>query len=162
MTDLNKNSSPKTIFNWRHQYDAEADARAGAAAATKCEDESRTQQQFTEDCDINVIARRFGLDKAPMLPAVTDPSYYGDVSNVPDLRAVLDMALDARAKFMMLPARLRARFDNQPGRMWAFLQDPENMDEAVRLGLLVRREDPPPVQPAVDTVAKGNDSGVSG
>lgn len=148
----------KPHFKWRHQYDTEADAREGEASAIKCEDESRTQQQFTEDCDINVIARRFGLDKAPMLPAVTDPSYYGDVSNVPDLRTVLDMALDARAKFMMLPARLRARFDNQPGKMWAFLQDSENMEEAVRLGLLVRRDDPAPVLPAPDTVAKGNET----
>lgn len=148
----------KSAFKWRHQYDTEADEREGAAAGLECEDESRTQQQFTEDCDINVIVRRFGLDKAPMLPAVVDPAYYGDVSNIPDLRSVLDMALDARAKFMALPAKLRSRFDNQPGKMWDFLQDPENAEEAVRLGLLVRPESPPQAKPEADNVAKGNET----
>ena len=133
-------------FNWRHQYDPVRDEAEGAASGIRCEDPSKTQQSFTEDCDINVLARRFGLDKAPVLPVAMDPSYFGDLSNVPDLRTVLDLGIAAKAKFMELPAKLRARFRNNPAELWEFVQDPENGPEAVRLGLL--REATPPAAPA--------------
>lgn len=125
-------------FKYRLPYDQEADEKAGAQAALTCEDSSLTQQQFVEDCDINVLARRFGLVDAPMPVGAFHPSHYGDFSDVPDLRTAMDLVNDAKNKFMMLPAKLRERFNNQPGRLWEFVNDPENVDEAVRLGLLVR------------------------
>jgi len=118
----------------------EADEKVGLACATKCEDESRTQQQFVEDCDINVLARRFGLTNAPMPLGEFNPGAYGDFSDVPDLRTALERVNDAKHKFMDLPAKLRERFNNQPWQMWEFVNDPENAEEAVRLGLLQRFE----------------------
>jgi hypothetical protein len=37
---------------------------------------------------------------------------------------------------MALPADLRARFSNNPEELINFLDNPENKDEAIRLGLL--------------------------
>lgn len=141
-------SKPKFMFTYRLPYDMEADEREGAAAATYFDDESLTQQQFADDCDINILAVRFGLVGKPMPMEAFDPSYYGDLSEVPDLRTALDLVNDAKNKFMDLPSRIRNRFDNSPGKLWAFVNDPDNADEAVRLGLLkqvevVQPETPP-------------------
>jgi hypothetical protein len=135
-------------IDWRTQYDTKRDKEAGDACITYCKDESKTQQQFTIDADLNVIAQRFGLDGAiPVTPL--DPNAYGDYSQVPDLRTVMDISHRAREQFMDLPAKLRTRFNNQPAQLWDFVNDPENADEAVRLGLLKRLPDPenPPAEP---------------
>lgn len=133
-------------INWRHQGDPVQDRITQEACITYFEDESLTQQHFTEEADLNVLAKRFGLDKGPLPVAPADPRYYGDMSNIPDLRTVLDIAHDAREKFAALPAKLRARFNNQASQLWDFVNDPENADEAVRLGLLARPEPEIPVE----------------
>lgn len=129
-------SKTERRFNWRHQYDERRDELEGFNAATLNAEESLTQQHHAEAADINVLARRFGLDKGPIPTTATDPRYYGDLSEVPDLRTALDLVNDAKNRFMELPPRIRSRFRNSPAELWAFINDPENADEAVRLGLL--------------------------
>jgi hypothetical protein len=141
----------KTLFNWRHQYDTDRDTREGDAVRIECLDESLTQQHFTEEADVNTIARRFGLDKGPLPNVPINPNHYGDLSNVPDLRTALDITRDAVNKFMELPPKLRARFHNKPDELWDFVIDPDNAEESVRLGLLTRPPDPQnkgPAEPA--------------
>lgn len=129
-------------MKWRQQYDGKADKECGDACITYCPEESLTQQHFAENADLNVIVRRFGLDKGPLPAMALDPSYYGDVSDVPDLWTVLEIAHEAKIRFLDLPPKLRARFNNEPARLWEFVNDPENAAEAVRLGLL---KEPEPV-----------------
>lgn len=126
----------KPAFKWRHQYDTERDTEEGNRAAVTCEDPSLTQQQFTDDADINVIAKRFGLSEVPVTPF--DPSHFRDTTNDPDLRTVLELQNQAREDFMALPAKLRRRFHDSPQELWDFVQDPENHEEAVRLGILAQ------------------------
>ncbi|WNK14973.1 MAG: internal scaffolding protein [Microvirus sp.] len=128
----------KAQITFRHWNDAEANQKVGDACMLDNTEESLTQQQFADDADINVLAYRYGLDNQPMPTAPIDPSFYGDFTNVPDLRTAMDLVRDAENRFMDLPAKLRARFDNRPAKMWHFVNDPENADEAVRLGLLQR------------------------
>ncbi|WNK15111.1 MAG: internal scaffolding protein [Microvirus sp.] len=122
-------------FHWRSAYDHTEEAQ-GLAAGTVNDERSLTQQHFTEDADINVIVRRFGLDKAPLPTEAIDPGFYGDFTNVPDLRTALELVRDAENKFMDLPAELRKRFDNSAAKMWHFVNDPNNADLAVKWGLL--------------------------
>ncbi|WNK12416.1 MAG: internal scaffolding protein [Microvirus sp.] len=134
----------KNRFTWRVQGDIEQDRIAHEACITYFHgEESLTQQHFTEAADLNTIAKRFGLEKGPLPIAPLDPNAYGDFSNVPDLRTILDLAHQAKESFNELPPKLRARFNNEPAQLWEFVNDPENADEAVRLGLLKRRETPP-------------------
>lgn len=130
-------------FDWRHQYDTARDELEGQLAATVNNEESLTQQHYAESADINVLAHRFGLDKGPIPQVPIDPRYYGDFTNVPDLRTALDLVNDARDRFMELPPDLRARFQNSPAQMWAFVNDPINAEACVKLGLL-RAPDPEP------------------
>lgn len=124
-------------FKWRHQYDEKADAEARECSASCPEGESLTQQHHMEDADLNVLVRRFGVETAAVPPMAQDARYYGDVSDVPDLRAVMEIAREAKDRFMQLDPRLRARFHNDPRLLHEFVTDPENGPECVRLGLLV-------------------------
>lgn len=109
----------------------------GQACATVNEGPRLTQQHFAQDADINVLVRRFGVEKVSS--AVIDPAAFGDFSNAPDLRQALEIMRDAEEKFMHLPPKVRSRFQNSAAALWDFLQDPENGEEALALGLLVKR-----------------------
>lgn len=132
----------KPIHKYRVAFDGDPDAIA-ALCTIKDFGESLTQQSFSEDADINVIVRRYGLDNAKMPVAPIDPRYYGDFTDVPDLRTALDIVRDAENRFMDLPAALRSRFDNSAAKLWDFVSNPANAEESVRLGLLARQEENP-------------------
>lgn len=140
----------KHRITYRTQNDLEGDMAAGAAAAFGDFDESLTQQQFIEEADINVLAKRWGLVGGQMPVAPINPADYGDFSNVPDLRTALDLVNEAKNRFMELPPALRYRFHNSPGELWDFVTDPNNAEEAVRLGLLARLQPETPAEPKGD------------
>lgn len=111
---------------------------------------SLTKQSFREECDINTIVRRFGLTGE--MPSPLSPQF-GDFSEVVDFQTAMNAIRRAGEDFMTLPASLRSRFDNDPSRLIAFLEDKANFDEAVKLGLVnsppVRQEAPlAPVAPS--------------
>jgi len=135
----------KPRFNWRHQYDVERDTKEGDNAALHCEDDSLTVQSFAQDADLNVIAKRFGINAIPTAPL--DPALFRDTTNDPDLRQILDAQRNAKEQFLGLPAKLRARCHNNPKELWDFLGDPDNHEEALRLGLL-KRLDAAPAAPS--------------
>lgn len=99
-------------------------------------DEGRTQQNFRDECDINVIVERFGLTGE--LPQSLSVPQSGDFSGVTDYHSAMNVVAAADAAFMELPGALRARFENDPGRLLAFLNDEKNRAEAVELGLVVK------------------------
>ena len=127
-----------SMFKWRHQYNIESDEYEGALAAIEPEGESLTIQG-APDADINVLMARMGVKDGSILPAtlgVTDPRYYGDFTNEPDLRTALDIVRNAEEHFMALPATLRNKFDNDPWKLHRWVHVEANIDEAVKLGLL--------------------------
>lgn len=95
---------------------------------------SQTKQCFRDSVNINTImakAKRTGI-----LPIKTDNGVFGDYSNVVDYRDCLDKIMNIEALFLRLPAAVRNKFQNDPGALLSFLQDPKNEDEARKLGLL--------------------------
>lgn len=95
---------------------------------------SRTQQHFAEEVDINTIVKRFGLTGE--LPSGVPHVLQGDFTNVVDFQSAMDIVVRAREAFMEQPASVRARFDNDPQKFLAFTSDRENLDEAIKLGLV--------------------------
>lgn len=111
-----------------------------------------TKQAFKDEVDINKIIAQF--DKTGMITKVNGSTpFYGDVSDIVDYQTSLNIVQKARDLFAGMDANVRERFSNDPDQMIKFLQDPSNLDEAVKLGMVVKRPvvpvEPPIVVPPV-------------
>lgn len=125
----------RTEFNYDRDF-------ASEASGLHCTDPSLTQQQFKDETDINEIVRRFGLTGE--LPGDFNMPQSADlVDAITDYHTALNTIREADEEFMSMPPELRARFDNDPGKLIAFLEDGGNREEAVKLGL-VKAPDPVP------------------
>lgn len=99
---------------------------------------SMTDQSFQKDCDVNEIMRRF--KKTGQITHLAKRSgEYLDVSDAPDLATALNTVSEAQFAFDNLPANVRKRFGNSPVEMFNYLQDPNNYEEALKLGLVKER-----------------------
>lgn len=111
-------------------------------------DPGKTIQEPTEDCDINVMMKRMNVKDGSTLPYWDRPGqlYDVDLSDLPDDPTTINNIMRAgELKFMALPAEIRGRFENDPAKLYTFLNDDKNVDEARKLGLLAAPE--PPKQP---------------
>lgn len=124
----------------------------------KCEDPSLTVQSSKDECDINIMLENMARGVLP----VENPRIpqYGDFStSASDYHTALNMVLAARESFDSLPAKIRARFDNDPAQMLSFLDDPDNRSEAIELGLISSPSEdlsiPPAARNTNSAVAEG-------
>lgn len=109
---------------------------------------SRTHQSFKDECDVNNIISSFnrtGYLVDPTIRATRIPSF-GDFSAVPTFQEAQNAIREANELFASLPSYIRKRFSNNPGEMLAFLNDPANKAEAIKLGLI----NPDPIVSDVD------------
>lgn len=100
--------------------------------ALECKDESLADQSQKDDADINVIVARALAGQ--QLPDVRAPQY-GDFSEIGDYRSAVTAVREMEERFMTLPAKVRARFENDPQALLEFCSDEANRDEAIALGL---------------------------
>ena len=135
-----------------YNYDADLDARE---TGLKCEDESLAKQQFAEECDINTIVKRFGLDYK-MPPGVPAPDV-ADFTAVTDFHSAMEAIVRARESFDTLPAQTRAMFANDPGSFVDFCADERNRPVLESWGLVVKPA-APAVQPAATAPAAASSS----
>lgn len=97
--------------------------------------ESFVQQADFEKADINHILDRFV--RTGILESVSrTQGSYGDFSDITDFHSALLQVEHAKESFMTLPATLRERFENDPGRFLDFVSNPANEAEMASLGLL--------------------------
>lgn len=137
-------------LTYRQQYDFEEDAIERANTDIDFTDHESMTIQDAPDADLNVLIARFGITDGSRLPAamgIIDPAYYGDFTDLPDLRTALDRTREASDRFNSLPAQLRNRFGNDPYELYTWVTRPENAEEAVRLGLLAKAALKPNVEP---------------
>lgn len=129
----------------------------GARPTLACDpDSSETSQEFLAECDINTIMRRYA--RTGQLPNVNMNPAYADVSDLPDYLDALNIVIEAQHNFAELPAKLRERFNHDPGQLLAFLADKANLDEAVQLGLVNAPPAPAPTSASAPPQAQTNDS----
>lgn len=89
---------------------------------------------MAEECDINKILGRFRATGFLNHTNLNRPCYQ-DFSDTPSYMEALNIIKKAEAVFAALPARVRARVDNDPAKLIDFVNDPENDDELISLGL---------------------------
>ena len=97
--------------------------------------ESLTQQNFKEECEvINIIKKH---DRNGIIEHVQrGQARYGDFSEVADYREALDLVRDAQSEFMAIPSDIRKKFDNDPGKFYEFVSNPENKEELIKMGFI--------------------------
>ena len=95
--------------------------------------QSLTRQSHKAECDINNIVARFNKDGVITHLAKHGESY-GDVTGA-DYKTWMNKLVSAREMFEELPSDVRSRFGNDPSAFLSFVQNPENKDEMVKIGL---------------------------
>lgn len=114
--------------------------------ALRCELPTLTVQSSRDDADINVIVERFGISGT--LPQVTmQPITNAIFEGLFDFQSAQNALVSAQRAFDDLPAKLRARFENNPALFVDFCTDKENLPELRRLGLAPPAPDPVPSPP---------------
>lgn len=123
----------------RTPYNYDTDAVSESTGLT-CNDESKTQQQFKDEVDINTIVERFNASgEGPPTMQFPQQEEFMDAF---DFQTSMNVLVKGREAFMELPAKARARFQNDPQQFMEFIHNPENQDEALKLKLIVKREEP--------------------
>lgn len=105
---------------------------------------SRTQQHQRDETDINFIVKRYM--QTGVLPQSALQPLYGDFESL-SFHEAQNKIRAAQEAFNLIPAEIRARFDNDPGKFVDFASNPENEDELIRLKL---RDPRPAVVPPQD------------
>jgi len=123
----------KTVF-CRSAYNYDMDL-ASDKSGLACLDASLTQQQFKDEADINTIVDRFM--KSGVMPTPTNMPQYVDYEGVFDFQSAMNAVRAADENFMRMDAKIRARFNNSPQEFLEFFGNPENTQEAIRLGLAI-------------------------
>ena len=108
---------------------------------------SLTQQHFAPECDINNVIARF--TKTGVLPEKPG-AFYADFASGMDYRETLDFLRATQEEFLSLPAETRARFNNDPGALIDFVNDPANANRFEEVGL-ARNSSPLDVTVTTDT-----------
>ena len=107
------------------------------------EQDSRTQQQFKDVTDVNLIIAKYR--KGEEITHVNRKAgVYADVSQISDFQQALDKVLEAQHAFSTINAETRLRFQNDPAKFIEFLRDPNNEEEAIKMGLVERKPAPKP------------------
>lgn len=97
--------------------------------------DSPVQQGEGPSTDINrMVANAKGRNTD--LPAGSRAPQWGDFSDV-DFMDAQNMILQVKTSFLELPSRIRNLFDNDPAQVIRFVNDPDNRDKAIQLGLAV-------------------------
>lgn len=109
--------------------------------------ESMTRQSETDSTDINKIMGKWRATGEITHINVQRP-VYEDFTTATDFLSAKLAVRRAEDLFMSLPARVRARVDNDPAKFIAFAEDPRNEEELRELGLInpiTKREEPQPI-----------------
>ena len=84
-----------------------------------------------------------------------------DIGEVGDYQTPLNVVKAAQDSFMLLPSKIRAQFDNDPGVFYDFVSNPANAEALAQLGLSPARgeggAEPPTGKPLEEP--KANDQG---
>lgn len=104
----------------------------------------RTKQQFVEQCDINRIVKQFTkTGQFTHLSANLAKGTYTDLPDSIEFQDSMNLVIQAEQAFASLPSKTRSRFGNDPAEFLAFMSDPSNQDEAIKLGLATDNRPPP-------------------
>lgn len=93
-----------------------------------------TQQHHVNECDVNQIIKKY--DRTGLIIHVSKmEGRYGDVSGI-EFKNAMDLVSGSFTMFEALPSDIRKRFKNDPMNFYEFMDNPDNREEAIKLGLI--------------------------
>lgn len=101
--------------------------------------DSFVQQHHAETCDMRVIISKF-LKTGDQTVLNQRQKQYLDCTSASDYDTALQTVIDAQDAFYSLPAHVRERFNNDPSQLLEFVDNEDNLDEAIKLGLAERND----------------------
>lgn len=104
---------------------------------------SMTEQSHKKRVNINTIIAKYR--KTGFLEGRVENPSYGDFTGTVDFHEANNRILSARKEFQKIPSDIRKRFHNDVGELLEFLNNPENRQEAIEIGLLNKE----PAQPEI-------------
>lgn len=132
-------------MEWRYAYDGDEEMMSEETGLVCTAEEDKAVQSGKDDADINVILKRFGVSGSFPVPNVAP--FYGDFTEIEDYQSALNRVKEADAAFAAMSSEIRNRFDNDPAKLFDFLDNSDNYDEAGKLGLLEpKAPEPGPVK----------------
>jgi len=108
-------------------------------------DKTPVEQQHREQVNINTIMRK--MHAQGVLPPFQTGATYGDFSNADDYQSCQNRIIKAKDDFMALPSELRTKFNNDPGQLITFLENPANLEACREMGLIAPKNYQPPTAP---------------
>ncbi len=96
-------------------------------------DDGRAKQAFRDECDINKIMAKY-VKTGAVSHMNRFAGEYGFATSV-DFHEAMNVVSQGESMFAELPAVVRGRFNNDTALFLEFVQDPENVEEMVSLGL---------------------------
>lgn len=135
---LNNQINRNYLTNPRHSHEIDTDYRSDVSFEGTI---SLTKQSEADACDINNIMNTY--TKTGVLPVAEGNPLYGDFYDAPTFTEAMAVVAQANAQFASLPAELRAKFQNDPAQFLAFVDNGENYDELVKMGLVEARPEEP-------------------
>jgi len=103
-------------------------------------EETLTKEFLKEECDINYILKRY-MQTGVIDHLASKKPIYDDVSSLGDLHECYRKIDAAEEAFFELPASIREKFKNDPIEFVEFVQNPNNEDALVTMGLAKKRAD---------------------
>lgn len=106
-------------------------------------DPGLTEQSHKKSCDIHVILRN--AERTGVMDHVSRfKGTYMDMPSGVDFHEAQNILASATQMFESVPAEIRKRFNNDPAEYLDFMQDENNRDKMVALGLDTSHLPPPP------------------
>lgn len=109
--------------------------------AVKFENNSLTDQNFKDETDVNMILAKYKVTRNPSYlgyrpngEPIGNPQY-GDFGDVGTYQECLEVVMQAEEQFNELPAAIRKEFGNSPEGMLKWIENPDNFERGVELGI---------------------------
>ena len=94
----------------------------------------RTEQHHKMECDINNIIKKY--DRTGLITHISKiEAKFGDFTGE-EFQTMQNIVAGAKTMFNELPVEIRKEFDNDPQKLISFMENPDNRERAIELGLI--------------------------
>ena len=120
---------------------------------------SRTKSEFKDEVNINTIVKK--AMRTGVLPSGDRQPLYADFTQLNSYESAQLAIAEAKSSFENLPSNIRAKFDNDVTELLDFVDNEDNKEEAIQLGLLPEEkvaETATETIAPVETISESNNS----